>query len=238
MAPSTRYETATCSNMLRSGLVRRRECAEVLPEASPEASACSRGVITRVHDTLSPESPRAGARRMYPHLSCALARHRAQEEFRAVYMKAFPDTKPGDYDGVWAKIDVDGDNNLTVKELAKFYGFDTSSESTNDMSDDQILAALQMQVTMEDAKDEKEKEEAKSKEKETKTRDTTISIINVEKKKKEVSAEEGRSVEFMELVQLGDLVSLVPWPPPRTHPSRPGLDRRAYARVSTGEPRG
>ena len=175
---------------------------------------------------------------MYPHLSCALARHRAQEEFRAVYMKAFPDTKPGDYDGVWAKIDVDGDNNLTVKELAKFYGFDTSSESTNDMSDDQILAALQMQVTMEDAKDEKEKEEAKSKEKETKTRDTTISIINVEKKKKEVSAEEGRSVEFMELVQLGDLVSLVPWPPPRTHPSRPGLDRRAYARVSTGEPRG
>ena len=139
MAPSTRYETATCSNMLRSGLVRRRECAEVLPEASPEASACSRRVITRVHDALSPESPRAGARRMYPHLSCALARHRAQEEFRAVYMKAFPDTKPGDYDGVWAKIDVDGDNNLTVKELAKFYGFDTSSESTNDMSDDQIL---------------------------------------------------------------------------------------------------
>ena len=47
-------------------------------------------------------------------------------------------------DTAWNKMDGDGDGSLTVSELAKFYGFSLEEDKTNEMTDDQILEALQV----------------------------------------------------------------------------------------------
>lgn len=49
-------------------------------------------------------------------------------------------------DTAWNKMDGDGDGSLTVSELAKFYGFSLEEDKTNEMTDDQILEALQVRV--------------------------------------------------------------------------------------------
>ena len=61
--------------------------------------------------------------------------------------KGLMDCTDAEYDAVWAKIDADGDGNLTVKELATYYGFawDESGDGVaTEMSDEQILEALQV----------------------------------------------------------------------------------------------
>ena len=55
------------------------------------------------------------------HRSLALSR--PQEEYKEVYKKTQPNVTDAEYDTLWSKIDADGDGNLTVKELAKYYGF-------------------------------------------------------------------------------------------------------------------
>ena len=74
---------------------------------------------------------------------------RAQEEFKEAYKLVYngkPTEFEATYDKEWAKIDTDGDGNLTLKELVSFYGFkfneDGSMGDTTEMTDDQILQAL------------------------------------------------------------------------------------------------
>ena len=82
--------------------------------------------------------------------ACRVALHVIpQDEFKAVYMAMFEETKPDEYEAIWKRIDADGDGNLTVKELASFYGFawDDSEGGTGtaaEMTDEQILEALQV----------------------------------------------------------------------------------------------
>jgi len=72
-----------------------------------------------------------------------------KEEFRAAYCGAFASRgtviTEAEYDKVWAKVDIDGSNDVSVTELSKFFGFDAGTGNSEEMSEDQILAALQMQ---------------------------------------------------------------------------------------------
>lgn len=72
------------------------------------------------------------------------AEHHAQEEFKPVYTGMFPDTTDEQYEKIWKEVDKDGDGNLTVRELAEFYGFswDDENGSAADMTDEQILSVL------------------------------------------------------------------------------------------------
>ena len=81
-----------------------------------------------------------------------------KSEYKAVFEKMFPDKTEDEFEAQWNKMDIDGDGNLSVVELAKHYGFNLEAESAANMSDEQILEALQMQaalVEMEKAKAEK-----------------------------------------------------------------------------------
>tara|TARA_B110000046_G_C12910379_1_gene362569 strand:- start:561 stop:866 length:306 start_codon:yes stop_codon:yes gene_type:complete len=69
---------------------------------------------------------------------------RTQEEYKAAYLKAFPETKDEEYETLWKKIDADGDGNLTVAELAKFYGFNVETGAAAEMDDEDILKMLQV----------------------------------------------------------------------------------------------
>ena len=70
-------------------------------------------------------------------------------EFKSAYVKTYStrgtSVTDADYDKVWAKIDIDGSGDLSIEELTKFFGFDNDKETSEDMSEDQILAALSMQ---------------------------------------------------------------------------------------------
>ena len=73
----------------------------------------------------------------------------SQSEYELVYMGMFPNTTKEEYNVVWDKIDADHDGNLTVKELATYYGFawDDAGGVASEMSDEQILEALQVRHT-------------------------------------------------------------------------------------------
>lgn len=87
-------------------------------------------------------------------------------EFKAVYFKAVGEMSDEDYLKVWQRIDADGDGNLTVKELASFYGFswdDSGDGTAMEMTDEQILEALQMHAAMAEAKAEQDKANGETK---------------------------------------------------------------------------
>ena len=69
-----------------------------------------------------------------------------KEEYFLAYKKMFPDLTDEQMEAQWSKIDADGDGTLTVLELAQYYGFNLDSETTAEMSDEQILEALQVCV--------------------------------------------------------------------------------------------
>lgn len=73
-----------------------------------------------------------------------------QEEFKEAYKSVYDGPlKDFDehYDFVWSKIDTDNDGNLTVDELAKFYGFGTGEDGeAGEMTDEQILQALAVRL--------------------------------------------------------------------------------------------
>ena len=50
-----------------------------------------------------------------------------QDEYKIAYKVMFPDTTDEAYEGIWKKMDADGDGNLTVKELATYMGEDAST---------------------------------------------------------------------------------------------------------------
>jgi hypothetical protein len=97
----------------------------------------------------------------------------------------FPETTDEAFEAVWSKVDADGDGNLTVQELAKFYGFQWDDSTSAEMTDEQILEALMMQSALSDLEAQKAKpEEEKTKEppKEA-AKDATIKMINTDGKK-------------------------------------------------------
>lgn len=106
-----------------------------------------------------------------------------QDEYKLAYLKMFPDTKNEEYDAIWAKADADGDGNLTVEELAKYYGFSWDSEMTTEMTDEQILEALQMQAALADLSVKKEEEKPKEEKPKEPKKDSTIKNVNTDGKK-------------------------------------------------------
>ena len=132
-----------------------------------------------------------------------------------MYRRIVPNATQEQYDEVWKKMDADGDGNLTVSELASFYGFDFDRDK-NDMSDEQILEALQIKAQLDTmAEEAKQAEEAKKEEEKKKAavqekakpaeRDATIKKINLEEKnKKKNEPEDQVSVDLLDSLSLGD----------------------------------
>ena len=132
-----------------------------------------------------------------------------QEEFRTAWKALKGDAyDDAEYEAEWAKIDADGDGNLTVTELASFYGFDYETGGTNEMTDEQILQALAMQAAVDEmnAAAGKKKEEKAGTDK--KERDATVKRINIDPKKKKKTYDDPKeelAVEFLELGHLSDV---------------------------------
>ena len=84
------------------------------------------------------------------------------------YMKLFPRLKKAEYDAVWEKIDKNHDGELSFEELSAHYGFKLSPSgsrkggSAAEMTDEQILEALQMQAALADLQTEREAKKDKS----------------------------------------------------------------------------
>ena len=148
--------------------------------------------------------------------ACACAYDRrcpacSQEEYKLAYDKLHG-TSDG-FEEMWKKLDADGDGSLTVDELAAHYGFSMDSDTSNEMTDEQILEALQMQsalVELNSKKEEEKKPEEKvadaKKEKKEVVKDPTLEIVSLEKKDPTKQAE----INFLEACQLGDLTSSDP----------------------------
>lgn len=147
-----------------------------------------------------------------------------KEEYFLAYKKMFPNLTDEECDAQWTKIDADGDGTLTVLELAQYYGFNLDGETTAEMSDEQILEALQMQAALvelnaaKEAELKKIRDEKKAKEEEEKlrlgvntlkARDPTIKMVNMENAKDQ-SEEDKEIVRFLEACNLGDLESQKP----------------------------
>jgi len=75
-------------------------------------------------------------------------------EFKEVYITmkqgTGQDWSDDEFDAEWTKMDADKDGNLTASELASFYGFkwDEVGGSSQGMTDEDILAALQLQAQL------------------------------------------------------------------------------------------
>jgi len=76
-----------------------------------------------------------------------------KDEFKVAYLKVFNKMTDKDFETQWKKIDADNSGSLSLEELAKYYGFSLSALSRggkgdDEMSDEQILEALQMQTAL------------------------------------------------------------------------------------------
>ena len=69
-----------------------------------------------------------------------------KEEYEAVYRKMFPNITDEEFAKVWNKIDDDGNGTLSMQELAAYYGFNLEAETSAEMTDEQILEALQVRA--------------------------------------------------------------------------------------------
>ena len=80
-----------------------------------------------------------------------------KKEFLAPYLRIFPSTTEKQYEAVWAAVDSDRSGDVTIDELADFYGFrigdDGELEETPEMTDEQILQALAMAAELSVAPD-------------------------------------------------------------------------------------
>ena len=72
-------------------------------------------------------------------------------------MKLFPKLKDADFEKAWLKIDSNADGELSLQELAAYYGFNLSPSANRagkagdeEMTDEQILEALQLSATLAD----------------------------------------------------------------------------------------
>ena len=91
-----------------------------------------------------------------------LSTHHAQDEFRIPWRKIFPRLSAADFEKAWRGIDQNGDGQLSLRELADHYGYQLSPSGggragDQEMTDDQILEALQMHQAMQNLQLEQEK---------------------------------------------------------------------------------
>ena len=121
----------------------------------------------------------------------------------------------------WKIIDSDGDGNLTVQELATYYGFNFDMGVATAMTDEQILNVLAMQASLlaqEEDKAKKEKLQAAQAEAKTKPeRDKTIKTIVMDEGKRRRSSKEiddsastSAHIDFLSCCKIGDLESSDP----------------------------
>ena len=86
----------------------------------------------------------------------------SKEEFMIPWMKLFPKLTRADFEKVWKDIDKDCSGTLSLPELAAYYGFNLSpsakraGDQTKDMTDEQIMEALQMSAALQEIAAEKE----------------------------------------------------------------------------------
>lgn len=124
----------------------------------------------------------------------------------------------------WKIIDSDGDGNLTVQELATYYGFNFDMGVATAMTDEQILNVLAMQASLlaqEEDKAKKEKLQAAQAEAKTKPeRDKTIKTIVMDEGKRRRSSKEiddsastSAHIDFLSCCKIGDLESSDPEKP-------------------------
>ena len=62
----------------------------------------------------------------------------------SAYTKMFPEMSQEEKEATWTKMDADGSGTLEVAELATYFGFNWDGEAATEMSDEQILEALQV----------------------------------------------------------------------------------------------
>lgn len=72
----------------------------------------------------------------------------SKDEYEDVYRSMFPQVSHERFGAVWSAMDKDNDGNLTVQELAEYYGFNLATGAANEMTDEQILETLQMQAAL------------------------------------------------------------------------------------------
>ena len=171
-------------------------------------SASSTGIRQIAPSALRCRCPCLLTRSIHCVCACACAYDRrcpacSQEEYKLAYDKLHG-TSDG-FEEMWKKLDADGDGSLTVDELAAHYGFSMDSDTSNEMTDEQILEALQMQsalVELNSKKEEEKKPEEKvadaKKEKKEVVKDPTLEIVSLEKKDPTKQAE----INFLEACRV------------------------------------
>lgn len=94
-----------------------------------------------------------------------------KDEFKIPWMKLFPKLNNADFEKAWKTIDSNEDGNLSLQELAVYYGFNLSpsanraGKGTDEMTDEQILEALQLSATLaEMQKEQEDRKKAKAEE--------------------------------------------------------------------------
>ena len=80
-----------------------------------------------------------------------------------IYYKRLKGIDDAAFDEVWRKIDTDGDGNLSVNELCAYYDIDSGEcnralqrEKKREMSDEQLLEALQLQSLLNEERQRQE----------------------------------------------------------------------------------
>jgi len=138
-------------------------------------------------------------------------------EFKDPFLKLFPKKKMSDFESLWAEIDENKDNELSIEELCKYFGFDMKkaleAKASNqnlgaeEMTDEQILEALQMQAALaelEAATKEKKESKIRTKSKGL-SRDGDIGIRVVKMPTKIMPGEIPKDVAFLQACDLCDV---------------------------------
>ena len=148
-------------------------------------------------------------------------------EFKIPWMKLFPKLKDDDFEEAWKLIDANGDGNLSMDELAAYYGYDLNKGNAEqaEMSDEKILEALAMQAALvemeeEAAKRKAEKEEAEARDKKGSSgrrgtggassganrekHRSSSGVINIKMPAKVTEAIEDKNILFVQSCELGD----------------------------------
>jgi hypothetical protein len=68
----------------------------------------------------------------------------AQHEFIAAYSKVYKGLTANEYEAVWTGIDRDKNGELSLDELAAYYGYNMADLDEEEMSDDKILELLEV----------------------------------------------------------------------------------------------
>ena len=93
-----------------------------------------------------------------------------------------PDITDADYDKLWEKIDTDKSGDLSVKELATYFGYSIDGKGSVEMTDEQILQALMMGAELEEqAPVKKESKEVEKNTGKAPPKDDTLKKVDDEK---------------------------------------------------------